>query len=72
MDVRAATQWVDGCLAAAGLQRTGDLALHRERAWATIHRVPTDGGTVWLKVTTQPAPTVSSTRYAPTPRCSSD
>jgi hypothetical protein len=63
VDVRDATQWVDGCLAAAGLRRTGDLELHRERAWATVHRAPIHGGAVWLKVTT-PATAAEVRLYA--------
>lgn len=53
------TDWVDDRLRVAGRRRTGPVAVFRERAWADVHTVPTDGGPVWLKVCRDPAePTV--------------
>jgi hypothetical protein len=42
--------WVDERVTATGLRRTGPLATFRERSWACVYTVPTDGGTVWLKI----------------------
>ncbi len=44
-----ATAWADECLAAHGLQRTGAPEQPHLRAWATVLRIPTTGGPVWLK-----------------------
>src|SRR5215218_2060568 len=46
-----ATRWVDERLAAAGLVRTGEPEAKSPRPWATVLRVPTSGGPVWLKAT---------------------
>lgn len=46
-----ATAWADEHLAAAGLERTGAVEQPRVRPWATVLRIPTSGGTVWLKAT---------------------
>jgi Phosphotransferase enzyme family len=46
-----ATAWVDDRLAEAGLARTGDVEQPSLRPWATVLRVPSSGGTVWLKAT---------------------
>ena len=43
------TAWVDACLVAAGLTRTGELELFRGRPWATVWSAETSGGRVWLK-----------------------
>jgi hypothetical protein len=40
---------VDARLGDAGLARTGDLVLLRERPWATVWYAETTGGRVWLK-----------------------
>jgi Phosphotransferase enzyme family len=45
----AAVAWIDDRLAEAGEHRTGDVEQPRVRAWATVLRVPTSGGTVWFK-----------------------
>jgi hypothetical protein len=46
-----ATAWADERLAAAGLARTGAVEQPRVRPWATVLRIPTSSGTVWLKAT---------------------
>jgi hypothetical protein len=43
--------WLDERLAAAGAVRTGAVGQPRVRPWATVVRVPTSAGPVWLKVT---------------------
>jgi hypothetical protein len=48
---RNATGWVDERLAVAGLVRTGEPEAKSLRPWATVLRVPTSGGPVWLKAT---------------------
>ena len=48
---RGRSAWADERLAAAGLARTGDVEQPRVRPWATVLRMPTSGGTVWLKAT---------------------
>jgi hypothetical protein len=47
----AAVAWLDEQLAAAGLERTGDVEHPHVRAWATVVRVPTTGGVYWMKAT---------------------
>ncbi len=42
--------WVDQCLAEAGLSRTGELELFRKEPWAAVWRAETTGQTVWVKV----------------------
>ena len=44
-----ATDWIDVQLAIAGSRRTGPVEQPHLRPWATALRVPTTGGTVWLK-----------------------
>ncbi|HUR74660.1 MAG TPA: phosphotransferase [Sporichthya sp.] len=44
-----ATAWADERLAAHGLERTGDVEQPHLRSWATVLRIPTSGGAVWLK-----------------------
>ena len=44
-----ATDWIDEQLATAGSRRTGPVEQPHLRPWATALRVPTTGGTVWLK-----------------------
>ena len=46
-----AQAWIDECLAELGLTRTGAPEQPHVRPWATVLRVPTDGGVVWLKAT---------------------
>jgi EmrB/QacA subfamily drug resistance transporter len=41
--------WIDQHLAAAGMERTGPLEQPHVRPWATVLRVPTSVGPVWLK-----------------------
>ena len=43
--------WIDERLAEAGLERTGEPEEHSMRPWASVLRVPTSGGPVWLKAT---------------------
>jgi hypothetical protein len=45
----AAVAWIDERLAAAGLERTGEVEQPRVRPWATVLRVPVSGGAVWFK-----------------------
>jgi hypothetical protein len=42
-------EWVDERLAAAGLERTGEVEQPRLRPWATVLKVPTAAGPVWFK-----------------------
>jgi hypothetical protein len=44
------TAWVDGRLARAGIERTGELERYRDRPWAAVYQAPTSAGTVWLKI----------------------
>jgi hypothetical protein len=44
-----AVAWVDEQLAASGRARTGAPEQPRVRPWATVLRVPTTGGPVWMK-----------------------
>lgn len=44
-----AVAWLDEQLAAAGLERTGEVAQPNLRPWATVLRAPTAQGPVWLK-----------------------
>ncbi len=46
-----ATAWADERLAAAELARTGAVEQPRVRPWATVLRIPTSAGAVWLKAT---------------------
>ena len=46
-----ATAWADERLVAAGLTRTGAVEQPRVRPWATVLRLPTSDGAVWLKAT---------------------
>ena len=41
--------WADGRLAEVGVRRVGEVAQPRVRAWATVLRIPTTAGVVWLK-----------------------
>jgi len=46
----SAVAWIDERLAAAGLERAGEVEQPRVRPWATVLRVPVRGGTtVWFK-----------------------
>lgn len=45
----AAVSWLDGQLAAAGIERRGDVEQPHLRPWATALRAPTTAGPVWLK-----------------------
>ena len=44
----SAVSWLDEQLAAAGLERTGEVKQARLRPWATVLRAPTADGPVWL------------------------
>ncbi|HZM30215.1 MAG TPA: phosphotransferase [Acidimicrobiales bacterium] len=44
-----ALAWADDHLAAAGLARDGQVTQPHRRPWATVLRIPTAGGPVWLK-----------------------
>jgi Phosphotransferase enzyme family len=44
-----ALAWADDHLAAAGLARDGPVTQPHLRPWATVLRIPTAGGPVWLK-----------------------
>ncbi len=44
-----ATAWADEQLSVYGLTRTGEVSQPHLRAWATVLRIPTTGGPVWLK-----------------------
>ena len=44
-----AVSWLDQQLAAAGLNRTGEVTQPRLRPWGTVLEAPTNRGTVWLK-----------------------
>jgi hypothetical protein len=44
-----AVAWLDERLAAAGIERTGDVEQPHLRPWATVLRAPTSTGPVWLK-----------------------
>jgi hypothetical protein len=46
-----AAEWVDERLAEAGVRRTGDLEQRNLRPWASVLRVPSSAGPVWLKAT---------------------
>jgi Phosphotransferase enzyme family len=45
----AAVAWLDERLAAAGIERTGEVEQTHLRPWATVLRAPTARGPVWLK-----------------------
>jgi len=45
----SAVAWIDEQLAAAGLERAGEVEQPRVRPWATVLRVPARGGAVWFK-----------------------
>jgi Phosphotransferase enzyme family len=44
-----AVSWLDEQLAAAAMERTGDVEQPQVRPWATVLKIPTSGGAVWLK-----------------------
>ncbi len=44
-----ALAWLDEQLAAAGIERTGDVAHEQVRSWAAVLKFPTTAGPVWLK-----------------------
>lgn len=46
-----AANWVDERLAEAGMTRTGNLEQRSLRPWASVLRVPSSAGPVWLKAT---------------------
>jgi len=48
---RVATAWLDERLAAAGVERTGEVTQPHLRPWATVLRADTTRGPVWLKAT---------------------
>ncbi len=41
--------WIEGELARVGLERVGEIEQPHVRPWATVLRVPTDGGDAWFK-----------------------
>ena len=45
----SAVEWLDSRLAEARIRRTGEVEQPRIRAWATVLRVPSDAGLLWLK-----------------------
>lgn len=45
----AAVAWMEGELAAAGIEATGPLEITRERPWASVGRIETTAGRLWLK-----------------------
>jgi hypothetical protein len=45
----AAVSWLDEHLPAAGIERIGEVEQPQLRPWATVLKVPTSVGTVWLK-----------------------
>ncbi len=47
--LQGATEWLDARLAEAGLSRTGAPEQPHLRPWATVLRIPTTRGAVWLK-----------------------
>jgi Phosphotransferase enzyme family len=49
--IAGATAWVDERLAEAGLARTGELEQRSLRPWASVLRVPSSAGPIWLKAT---------------------
>jgi Phosphotransferase enzyme family len=44
-----AVAWLDAQLAAAGIERTGDVEQPHLRPWSTVLRAPTTAGPVWMK-----------------------
>ncbi|WP_329085146.1 MULTISPECIES: phosphotransferase family protein [unclassified Streptosporangium] len=46
---RSAVSWLDERLAAAGMERTGEVTQPHLRPWGTVLRAPTTRGPVWLK-----------------------
>ena len=44
-----AVAWIDARLAEAGIERTAEVEQPHVRPWATVLRVPTGGGPVWMK-----------------------
>ena len=48
--------WLDDRLAAAGIERTGEMPAPRTRPWGTVWSAPTTRGTVWMKA---PGPTTA-------------
>jgi Phosphotransferase enzyme family len=49
--IAGATAWVDERLAEAGLARTGEMEQRSLRPWASVLRVPSSAGPIWLKAT---------------------
>lgn len=47
--LETAVAWLDVQLAAAGIERTGEVEQPHLRPWANVLRAPTDHGPVWLK-----------------------
>ncbi len=45
----SAVSWLDEQLAAAGIERTGEVEQPHLRPWATVLKAPTTDGPVWLK-----------------------
>jgi hypothetical protein len=45
----AAVAWMEGELAAAGIEPVGPLEATRERPWASVGRIATSRGVLWLK-----------------------
>jgi Phosphotransferase enzyme family len=45
----SAVAWLDAQLAAAGIERTGEVEHSHLRPWGTVLRAPTTDGPVWLK-----------------------
>jgi hypothetical protein len=61
--LECATAWIDARLAAAGLERIGELEQPRTRPWAAVLRVPTSGGLAWMKAA-GPATAFEAALYA--------
>jgi hypothetical protein len=59
----AAVAWMEDELAAAGIEPTGALEVTRERPWASVGRIATSRGVLWLKASA-PATTFEAGIYA--------
>lgn len=44
-----ATPWIDEALSTLGRSRTGPIVVQRDRPWAVVASLSSDGGTVWFK-----------------------
>lgn len=52
--VTKAHEWIEAGLGDLGLARTGEIEQPHVTDWATVMRVPTDGGLVWFKAMEEP------------------